>query len=242
MTDRIGEFKRIMLKISGEALGGESGEGIDSGTLDRVSGEIASLMEAGKEVAVVMGAGNFFRGVMGIAGGMDQVAADQMGMLATLLNAIALRDGIKRAGVDAVVLSAIAVGPVAESYSPDLGRRIIGKGRVVLCAAGTGNPFFTTDTAAALRALELNCDVMFKATKVNGVYDKDPKKYPDAERFDTITYSEIISRKLGVMDLTAVTLAQDGELPMVVFNMNENGVLIRIAEGETEHGTLITAG
>jgi len=242
MAGRTRQFRRIMLKVSGEALGGEDGRGIDPQTLQRVSGEIAQLAKSGKEVAVVMGAGNFFRGVTGIAGGMDQVTSDQMGMLATLMNALALRDAIVAAGVGAVVLSAIEIGPVAEPYSPHRGREVLGRGEVALCAAGTGNPFFTTDTAAALRALELGCDVMFKASKVDGVYDKDPARHPEAVRFETMTYNDVLSAKLGIMDLTAITLAESGGLPIVVFNLREKGAMVRIAAGEVGLGTLITAG
>jgi uridylate kinase len=236
------EFKRIMLKVSGEALGGKGGVGVDVGVLDRVSREIAGVIGLGKQVGVVMGAGNFFRGVEGIAGGVDRAVADQMGMIATLLNALALKEGLASAGVGAEVLSAIPVGPVTETYSVRRAREVLAEGRLALCAAGTGNPYFTTDTAAVLRALELGCDVLFKASKVDGVYDKDPIRHPDARRFDRITYEEVLERKLGVMDLTAVTLARENGLPMVVFNLGEEGAMLRIARGDLAPGTLIESG
>lgn len=237
------EFKlsmnRILLKISGEALAGEDHFGINPEVLDRVAREIVSVLNEGKQIAVVMGAGNFFRGEMGVKGGMDRVSSDQMGMIATLMNAIALKDAISRAGGEAEVLSAIEIGPVAKNYSPRLGRETLASGKVALCVAGTGNPFFTTDTAGVLRALELECDAMFKATKVDGVYDKDPVTNPDAKRFDVITYDEIVERDLGVMDLTAVTLAEKGNLPIIVFDMGTPGTINRVVNGEIELGTLI---
>ena len=231
-----------MLKISGEALGGAEGVGIDGATLRRVCMEMAGVLGLGKQLAVVMGAGNFFRGLRGVSEGIDRVSADQMGMMATLLNALALRDGLREQGVRAVILSAIEVGPVAEPYSPTRGREVLERGSVALCAAGTGNPYFTTDTAAVLRALELRCDVMLKASKVDGVYDKDPVRHPDAIRFDRVSYEEVISRKLGVMDLTAITLAAEGGLPLVVFNLRDEGALGRVARGEVQVGTLVEAG
>ncbi len=236
------DFRRIMLKLSGEALGGDESVGIDPGTIDRISREIVDVVKSGVQIGIVMGAGNYFRGVKGIAGGMDRVAADQMGMVATLLNALALRDSLGRAGADAAVFSAIDIGSIGETYSPRRGREVLESGAVALCAGGTGNPYFTTDTAAALRALELDCGVLLKGTKVDGVYDKDPVKYPDAVRFDRITYKEVLERKLAVMDLTAVTLAERNNLDMVVFNIREDGVLGRVANGEIELGTLITSG
>lgn len=230
-----------MLKISGEALGGENGTGIDPDTLVSVCKRAAELVESGFEVAIVMGAGNFFRGIKGAAEGMDRVTADQMGMIATIINALALRDGFHQIGIKAVAMSAIPCGSVAELFNAQIARTMLNDSNIVLCAGGTGNPFLTTDTAATLRALELNCDVMFKATKVDGVYDSDPVSNPDAVRFDKITYSDVIDRQLGVMDLTAVTMARDGNLPMVVFNLNEDGVLKELANGDYRKGTLITA-
>ncbi len=240
MTKKTYRFDRILLKISGEALGGSAGTGIDPATLDRVAMEIADLAQSGKQVGVVMGAGNFFRGIKGVAEGMDRVTADQMGMVATILNALALRDALDRAGTSAVVLSAFPVGEFTETFSAKRGREILENGAVALCAGGTGNPLFTTDTAATLRALELKCDVMFKATMVDGVYDSDPVNNPDAVRFDRITYREVIDRELKVMDLTSVTLAEANDLPLVVFNMWEAGTMKRVAGGEVSLGTLIT--
>jgi len=233
------DFKRILLKVSGEALGGDSGTGIDSSTVKMVAAEIAGVVKSGVQVAVVMGAGNFFRGVSGVASGMDRVAADQMGMIATLMNAVALKDAIDNHGHGAEVLSAITVGPVAHDYNARLGRDILDSGKVVLCAAGTGNPYFTTDTAGVLRALELNCDAMFKATMVDGVYDSDPLENPGASRFSDISYDEVISRDLRVMDLTAVTLARQGDLPLLVFRLSDSGTMMKLVSGELDHGTLV---
>jgi len=241
MTDNHPGFKRILLKVSGEALGGDDGTGIDPGMLSYVCSQISSLVESGHEIAVVMGAGNFFRGIKGAADGMDRVTGDQMGMVATIINALALRDGLNRAGIKAIATSAILSGQVTELYTPQFGRKMLSIGKVVLCAGGTGNPFFTTDTAAALRALELNCDAMFKATMVDGVYDSDPKTNPDAVRFEKITYDEVLSRRLKVMDLTAITLAHDKDLPVVVFDLSEKGVMNKLATGDLERGTLITS-
>ena len=229
-----------MLKISGEALGGPDGVGIDTDVLNYVCAQASGLIDSGVEVAIVMGAGNFFRGAKGSAEGMDRVTGDQIGMVATIMNALALRDGFRRLGRESVVLSAIGAGQVAKLYSPISGRKNLSKGKIVLCAGGTGNPFLTTDTAAVLRALELKCDVMLKATKVDGVYDRDPVVDPSAVRFEKITYDEVIDRKLRVMDLTAVTLARDENLPMVVFNMNDEGAMKEIAAGNFSRGTLIT--
>jgi len=240
MSEQNHKFKRIMLKISGEALGGPDGVGIDTDVLNYVCAQVSGLIDSGVEVAIVMGAGNFFRGAKGSVDGMDRVTGDQIGMVATIMNALALRDGFRRLGREAIVLSAIGAGQVAKIYSPISGRKILSKGRIVLCAGGTGNPFLTTDTAAVLRALELKCDVMLKATKVDGVYDRDPVVDPSAVRFEKITYDEVMDRKLRVMDLTAVTLARDENLPMVVFNMNDEGAMKEIVSGNFNRGTLIT--
>jgi uridylate kinase len=240
MSDKKLEFHRILLKISGEALGGPDGAGIDSATIDIVSKQIADLVHMGKQIAVVMGAGNLFRGVMGVASGMDQVVGDQMGMLATVMNALALRENLRKIGLQATMLSALPVPGMVEKFSALDGRAILEDGDVVLCPGGTGNPYFTTDTAAVLRALELKCDAMFKATKVDGVYDKDPIKYNDAVKFDTITYTEILLRELKVMDLTAIALAGERKLPVVVFNLRREGMLLRVAGGDLSEATLIT--
>lgn len=236
------KFNRILLKVSGEALAGEGRFGIDPRVLDRVASEICSVASSGKQIAVVMGAGNFFRGQMGVKGGMDRVVSDQMGMIATLMNALALKDAISRAGERAVVMSAIESGPVAKLYSPQQGRKMLEKGIILLCAGGTGNPFFTTDTAGVLRALELECDAMFKATKVDGVYSDDPVTNPGAIRFNKISCSDVLEKELGVMDLTAITLAINENLPIVVFNLSTDGALGRVANGDLSLGTLIKPG
>jgi len=239
MQDFSSGFEKIMLKVSGEALGGESGFGIHEPILNMVAYEISKAVKSGKHIGVVMGAGNFFRGITGVSGGMDRVTADYMGMMATIMNALALREAIRGTGTSAEVLSAIEVGRAAEFYDPEKGRRLFEKGTVVLCAAGTGNPYFTTDTAAVLRALELNCDAVLKATKVDGVYDKDPMKFSDAHKFDRISYPEVIEKKLGVMDLTAVTLAMEGKMPIVVFRLAREDSIIHISRGDFNHSTLI---
>jgi uridylate kinase len=239
MADKL-EFHRILLKLSGEALGGPDGAGIDPATIDSVSKQVASLLRSNKQVAIVMGAGNLFRGAMGVASGMDQVTSDQMGMMATIMNALALREGLRRAGVHSKVLSAFPVPGIVEKFSSGAGISLLHDGDVVLCPGGTGNPFFTTDTAAVLRALELKCDAVFKATMVDGVYDKDPIKHSDATRFDTIPFCDVIARKLKIMDLTAVTLASEKNLPIVVFNLRKEGMLERVVSGDLREATLIS--
>jgi len=233
------QYNKIMVKLSGETLGGEHGVGLGKATIRRICREIASVTAKGKTLAVVMGAGNFIRGAQEVAEGMERVVADQIGMISTVVNALALREGLKELGVASEVLSAIRVGRIVEEYSPSRGEELLEKGVVVLCAGGTGNPFFTTDTAAVLRALELGCEAVFKATKVDGVYDKDPMKYPDAVRFEKITYDEIIAKKLKVMDLTAVALASEENIPLVVFNLGREGMLARVAEGDYSEATVV---
>ena len=234
-----GELKRIMLKLSGEALGGKDGSGLDFPTVRRVSREIVEVVNSGIQAAVVMGAGNLFRGNMGTIDGMNPVIADQIGMTATLMNALALRSFINDEGGRSTVLTAFDSAPIAEKYYPKLGNGYLEYSVVTLLAGGTGNPFFTTDTAAVLRALELNCQIVFKASKVDGVYDSDPVKNPAAKRFDEITYDEVLKRGLGVMDLTAVTLAQQNDMPLMVFNLQDEGAMVKIVAGQTELGTLI---
>jgi uridylate kinase len=238
MAKKPNGYHRILLKLSGEALGGPDGTGIDSATIKRAASEMSAVVSDGRKLAVVMGAGNFFRGITGVAEGMDRVVADQMGMVATVINAMALKESLEEEGVKALVLSAVG-GAGVEVYTPQKGRKMLEKGKVVLCAGGTGNPFFTTDTAAVLRALELECEIMLKATMVDGVYDKDPKKSRDAKRFETITYGEVLARKLKVMDLTAVALAEANGLPIGVFNFRDAGMLARVAKGDLKHATLI---
>lgn len=214
-------YNRILLKLGGEALAGEGGFGIDPHEADVVAGKVRRLREMGAEVALVIGAGNIWRGRDGQAHGMEQTTADHMGMLATVMNALALADAIKRTGQEARVMTAIQMQSVAEPYIRGRAIRHLEKGYVILLAAGTGNPYFTTDTAAALRAMEIHAEVLIKATKVNGVYDKDPKKNPDAVKFDHLTYIEALNRRVGVMDNTALTLCMDNDLPIIVLNLWE---------------------
>lgn len=225
-------FQRILLKLSGEALQGASGYGIDPEVLSVVASEVQELVELGVETAVVIGGGNIFRGLKASAAGMDRASADYMGMLATVMNAIALQDALERRGVYTRVLSAIEMKEVAEPYIRRRATRHLEKGRVVIFAAGTGNPFFTTDTAAALRAMEVNAQVLLKATRVDGVYDRDPLKHADAVRYTRLDYLEVLSRDLDVMDSTAISLCKDNDLPIVVFDMLRRGNVRRVVCGE----------
>jgi uridylate kinase len=233
------EFKRVMLKLSGEALGGKKGEGLDPATLERISEEIGDIVDSDFELSIVVGAGNFVRGRDLIKNGIGQVGADQMGMIATLINAHALSLWLLRRGITSIVLSPPQIKAFCEEYDPLSAQDVLDQGMVTICAGGTGSPFFTTDTAAVLRALEQECDVMLKATMVDGVYDKDPVKFSDAVKFDTMTYDEYISRKLEVMDLTAVSLARSKSLPIVVFNMSTKGMLAKVVAGDLKKATLI---
>lgn len=232
-------MKRILLKLSGESLAGEGGFGIDPQAVDSMAQEIESVARGGVEVAIVLGAGNLFRGAELQAAGMDRVTGDHMGMMATVMNALAFRDMLLNLGLDAQVFSALKIASIAAGYSRDAAVRALEQGRVVIFAAGTGNPFFTTDSAACLRGIEIRADAVLKATKVDGVYSADPMQDPSAERFDTLSYNEVISRDLKVMDLTAFSLCRDHKMPLVVFDMNEPGALTRIVAGERV-GTLIT--
>lgn len=231
-------FQRILLKLSGEALQGASGYGIDPEVLSVVASEVQELVELGVETAVVIGGGNIFRGLKASAAGMDRASADYMGMLATVMNAIALQDALERRGVYTRVLSAIEMKEVAEPYIRRRATRHLEKGRVVIFAAGTGNPFFTTDTAAALRAMEVNAQVLLKATRVDGVYDRDPLKFADAVRYTRLDYIEVLSRNINVMDSTAISLCKDNDLPIVVFDMLRRGNVRRVVCGEPL-GTLV---
>ena len=226
------KFKRITLKLSGEALQGEQGYGIDPAVLDTIASEVQDITELGVQLALVIGGGNIFRGVKASAKGMDRASADYMGMLATVMNAIALQDGLERIGVVTRVLSAIEMKEVAEPYIRRRATRHLEKGRVVIFAAGTGNPYFTTDTAAALRAMEVGAEILFKATKVDGVYDKDPTLHGDAVRFERIDYLDVLSRGLNVMDSTAISLCKENNLPIVVFDMLAPGNIRRVVCGE----------
>ena len=231
-------YRRILLKLSGEALMGEEDYGIDPKVLHRLAHEVIEAREAGAEVALVIGGGNIFRGAGLAAGGMDRVTGDQMGMLATVINALAMQDALEKLGGKARVMSAIKINDVCEDYIRRRAIRHLEKGRITIFAAGTGNPFFTTDSGAALRAIEIGADLLLKATKVDGVYDKDPKKHSDAVRFESLTYDEVLSRDLQVMDTAAFALARDSNLPLRIFDMSQPGVLLRILRGEAI-GTLV---
>jgi uridylate kinase len=231
-------YKRILLKLSGEALLGTKAFGIDRDFADYMAQEIRSLHDLKLEIAAVVGGGNIFRGVSDSAQGMDRVSADHMGMLATVINALALQDALERAGVFTRVLSAIEMREVAEPFIRRRAIRHMEKGRVVIFAGGTGNPYFSTDTAAALRAMEVKAEVILKATKVDGIYDADPVTNPDARRFDRLTYFEVLQKGLKVMDTTAISLCMDNQLPIVVYNLRQKGNLRRIALGE-RIGTIV---
>lgn len=225
-------YQRVLLKMSGEMLAGPDKNGIDPATIQRFAREIGEVREMGVEICVVVGGGNIFRGLAGASRGMDRAHADYMGMLATVINCLALQDALEQAGVYTRVMTAIAMDQVAEPYIRRRAVRHMEKGRVVLFAAGTGNPYFSTDTAAALRAAEIHADVILKATKVDGIYDRDPQKYPDAERFERLTYLEVLNRGLGVMDATAVSLCMDNDLPIVVFDLSVPGNVARVVCGQ----------
>jgi len=227
-----GRFKRVLLKISGEVLMGDEAYGIDMTTADRIAREVGDAVEAGYELCLVIGGGNIFRGLSAAAKGMERAAADYMGMLATIMNALAMQTALERVGVSTRVQSAIPMTTVCEPYIRRRAIRHMEKGRVVIFAAGTGNPFFTTDTAAALRAAEMGCDALFKGTSVDGVYSDDPRKNSKAERFETLDYMDVLARDLKVMDASAVTLMRDNQIPIVVFNIREKGGLARVLEGE----------
>ncbi|MGE0336209.1 MAG: UMP kinase [Gammaproteobacteria bacterium] len=234
-------YRRVLVKLSGEALMGREEYGIDPEVLARIAEEIHELVHAQVEVAIVIGGGNIFRGAGLAARGMDRVTADQMGMLATVINALAIQDALERQGLFARVMSAIKINEVCEDYIRRRAIRHLEKGRVVVLAAGTGNPFFTTDSAASLRAIEVGAELMIKATKVDGVYSADPNKVPGAVRYDTLGYDEVLERKLAVMDATAVVLCRDNQMPLRVVDMTQPGAFVRAALGENV-GTLVTAG
>ena len=225
-------YRRIVLKLSGEALAGTQGYGIDPPVLDRVGRDVREVTELGVQVAIVIGGGNIFRGIAASAAGMDRATADYMGMLATIINALALQDALEKVGLQTRVLSAIEMRAVAEPYIRRRAIRHLEKGRVVIFAAGTGNPFFTTDTAGALRAVEIGADVIVKATKVDGVYSADPKKDPTARRIDKVSYIQVLNQGLGVMDTTAISLCMDNKLPIVVFDLTQPGSIKRLVLGE----------
>jgi len=232
-------YHRVLLKLSGEALAGTAGFGLDAGVLAYIAQEVKTLVDQGTQVAMVVGGGNFIRGEsLSSQGEIDRVVADQMGMLGTLMNGLGLQSALERAGLNVRVQSAVTVSQVAEPFISRRALRHLEKGRVVVFAGGTGNPYFTTDTAAALRALEIRADCIIKATKVDGVYDKDPNKHSDAVRYDTLTFTQAIEQRLAVMDQTAFTMCRENNLPIIVLDFNESGILLRAVRGEAA-GTLV---
>ncbi len=234
-------YHRVLLKLSGEALMGSANFGIDPPIIERISSEVKELVDAGIQVALVIGGGNIFRGVSLSASGMDRATGDYMGMLATVINALAIQDGLERSGLTVRVMSALQINQVAEGYIRRRAMRHLEKGRVVIFAAGTGSPFFTTDTAASLRGIEIGADVVLKATKVDGVYSADPMKDKDAVLYSRLTYDEVLVKNLNVMDATSIALCRDHSMPVRVYNMNKPGTLMRIMFGEDE-GTLVDKG
>ena len=231
-------YKRVLLKLSGEALGGEQGYGIDPNTITAIAREVKQVVALGVQLSLVIGGGNIFRGLAASSKGMDRASADYMGMLATMINSLALQDALEKVGVDTRVQSAIAMAEVAEPYIRRRAIRHLEKGRVVIFGAGTGNPYFTTDTAASLRAMEIGADVILKGTKVDGVYSADPKKDSAATRFDTLDYIEVLKKGLQVMDATAISLCMDNSLPIIVFDVTTEGNVVRVVCGE-RIGTLV---
>ena len=235
MTDHQGtapaQYGRVMLKISGEALMGDQGYGLHPPTVSRIADEVESVQKMGVEVCMVIGGGNIFRGLQGSAQGMERTTADYMGMLATVMNALAMQAALEAKNIHTRVISAIRMDEVAEPYIRRRAIRHLEKKRIVIFAAGTGNPYFTTDTAATLRANEMNCEAIFKGTKVDGVYDKDPKKHTDAKRYGEVSYDEVLQKHLGVMDASAIALARDNRLPIIVFSLDEPGGFRGILEG-----------
>jgi uridylate kinase len=234
-------YKRVLLKLSGEALMGEGKYGIHPPTLIRIANELKTISGGGVEVGVVIGGGNIFRGVSGATEGMDRASADYMGMLATCINAMALQDALEKVDIHTRVLSAIKMEQISEPYIRRRAVRHLEKGRVVIFAAGTGNPYFTTDTAASLRAMEIGAEVILKATKVDGVYDADPKKVPTAKRYKTLTYLDVLQNRLNVMDSTAISLCMDNKLPIVIFDLTAHGNIVKAVTNPTAVGTLVGA-
>ncbi|MBE9010329.1 UMP kinase [Pseudanabaenaceae cyanobacterium LEGE 13415] len=231
-------YRRILLKLSGEALMGELSYGIDPAVVHGIAEEVAELVQEGIQVAIVVGGGNIFRGMKGAAAGMERATADYIGMIATVMNAMTLQDALEQIGIQTRVQTAIAMQEVAEPYIRRRAIRHLEKGRVVVFGAGSGNPFFTTDTTAALRAAEINAEVLFKATKVDGVYDSDPKKNPDAKRYQSLTYSHVLTQDLQVMDSTAIALCKDNNIPIIVFDLSVRGNVKRAVTGESI-GTIV---
>jgi uridylate kinase len=225
-------YKRVLFKVSGEVLMGDRAFGIDSDTVSAVASDVKQVLETGVQLCLVIGGGNIFRGVAGAARGMERASADYMGMLATVMNALAMQDALERIGVSTRVQSAIPMSTVCEPYIRRRAERHLEKGRVVIFAAGTGSPFFTTDTAAALRAAEMNCDALLKGTSVDGVYTADPKKDPDAKRYDQLSYLDVLSKDLKVMDASAISLMRENAIPVVVFSIKSRGNLLKVLSGE----------
>ncbi len=240
-TGKEKKYKRILLKLSGEELMGEEGFGIDPKVLDRMALEIGQLVGIGVQVGLVIGGGNLFRGAALNKAGMDRVTGDHMGMLATVMNGLAMRDALERTNISSHVMSAIPMSGVVEHYDRRRAMRYLGEGEVVIFSAGTGNPFFTTDSAACLRGIEIDADVVLKATKVDGVFSADPMLDPNAELYDRLTYDEVLDKKLGVMDLTAICLCREHNMPLRVFRMSKQGALLNLVVGGNE-GTLVTEG
>ena len=232
------KLKRVLLKISGESLMGVDSYGIDVSTVDRVAKEISQVSKLGIEICLVIGAGNIFRGLSGAAAGMDRTSADYMGMLATVMNSLAMQNSLERSGFQTRIQSAISMTEVCETYTRRRAIRHMEKNRIVIFAAGTGNPYFTTDTAAALRASEMDCDAIFKGTKVDGIYDKDPIEHKEAIKFDKITYSEVLSKNLRVLDSSAVSLARDNNIPIIVFSIKENNGFLNILKGKGSYSVV----
>ena len=226
------KYKRVLLKLSGEGLMGEKSFGLDEAKLSEMAQEIKQVHDAGVQLAIVIGGGNIFRGLKGAAGGMDRVRADHMGMLATVINSLAMQDALQRAGVPARVVSGVVMPTICEPYVQPRVKKILEEGNVVIFAAGTGNPFFTTDTGAALRAAEMGCEAIFKATQVDGVYSADPKTDKNAVRFEKVGYDEVLVKNLKVMDASAIALARDNNISIVVFSMHEPGALMRVLAGQ----------
>ena len=233
------QYKRILLKLSGEALMGKQDFGIDSDILLQTANEVVNQQARGTQIALVIGGGNIFRGAGLAQGGIDRVSADQMGMLATVMNALAMQDAIRKQGVPCRVMSALKIDQLGEEYSAYKAREYLSAGDIVIFAAGTGNPYFTTDTAASVRAIEIQADLLLKATKVDGVYDSDPMKNPNAKRYEQLSFNQAIKDELGVMDLTAMVLCRENKMPLSVFNMFETGALQKIIAGDKQTGTLV---
>ena len=234
-------YKRVLLKLSGEVLMGDASFGVDPDTINRIAKELIEVQKTGVELAIVIGGGNIFRGMSGTASGMDRASADYMGMLATMMNSVALQDAIERHGATVRVISALHIREIAEPYIRRRAVRHLEKGRILIFAAGTGNPYFTTDTAASLRAMEIQADAVLKGTKVDGVYTSDPAKNADAVRYDTLTFTEALTKRLGVMDATAMSLCRDNQMPIVVFDVTTPGQMLKAVSGESV-GTLVQEG